>query len=68
MIPIWCINGTLFINIGKVDHSFGATLKYIATGIENNTPHIAALFVVFFQKMPVKNTANIPGLTTPVYS
>ena len=28
----------------------------------------AALFVVFFQKMPVKNTANIPGLTTPVYS
>ncbi len=50
------------------DHPFGATLKYMAMGMDNMTPQIAALFVVFHQNKPVMNTASIPGLTTPVYS
>ena len=41
---IWCMNGIL-TNIGKVDQAFGATLKNIAIGIDNITPHIAALLV-----------------------
>ena len=51
-----------------VDHPFGATLKYIAIGIETKAPTIAALFVVFFQNNPKIKMAKIPGLTTPVYS
>ena len=64
---IWCINGIL-MNIGKEDQPFGETLKNIAIGIDDITPHIAALLVAFLQNNPIKKTANIPGLTTPVYS
>ena len=51
-----------------LDQPFGATLKYMAIGMDVNAPTIAALLVVFFQNRPKINTANIPGLTTPVYS
>ena len=37
-----------------VDHPFGATLKYMAIGIEANAPTIAPLLVVFFQNNPNK--------------
>ena len=40
----------------------------MAIGIETKAPTMAALLVVFFQNKPSINTANIPGLTIPVYS
>ncbi len=58
----------LLVKIAFVDHPFGANLKYIAIGIDDKAPIIAALFVVFFQNNPNINTAKIPGLTIPVYS
>ncbi len=54
--------------MGFVDQPLGATLKYIAIGIETKAPMMAALLVVFFQKSPKRKTARIPGLTIPVYS
>ena len=44
--PIWCINGRS-IKIDASLHPFGATLKYIAIGIDNIAPQIAALLVAF---------------------
>ena len=51
-----------------LDYTLGATLKYIAMGLEIREPIIAPLLVVFFQNSPKIKTAHIPGLTTPVYS
>ncbi len=34
-------------------------------GMDKKAPQIAPLLVVFFQKRPNTNTAEIPGLTTP---
>ena len=47
---IWCMNGR-FRKIIEWLQPFGATLKYIAIGIDNITPQIDALFVAFFPKL-----------------
>ena len=39
----------MFTNNMLSDQPFGATLKYIAIGMDANAPIIAALLVVFFQ-------------------
>ena len=65
--PIWSRNGKSK-NIPLSDQPLGATLKYMAMGIEASAPTMAPRLVVFFQNNPSKNTARMPGLTTPVYS
>ncbi len=45
---IWSKNGK-FKNTKLSDQPLGETLKYSAIGIDNTTPTIAALLVVFFQ-------------------
>src|SRR5690606_38350492 len=67
VMNIWFMNGML-TKMGASDQPFGPTLKYRAIGTEAMTPHIAALFVARFQNSPVRKTARMPGLTTPVNS
>ena len=48
--------------------SSGRSLKSKATGMEASTPQMAPLLVAFFQNKPMRKTARMPGLTSPVYS
>ena len=65
--PIWSKKGRSKNN-ALSDHPLGATLKYMATGMLRSAPQMAPRFVAFFQKRPIRKTAKMPGLTTPVYS
>ncbi len=65
--PIWSKKGKSK-NSALSDQPLGATLKYIAMGMDTSAPVMAPRLVVFFQNKPKMNTAKMPGLTTPVYS